>query len=403
MPKYIYTARDEKGRAVKGKLTANDGRELSERIHKLGYYLTGFKIIQESSSKTSTVRKVRMKRQEVYQFTYQLATLLDAGLPLLESLKSLSREADSERVKLITDYLSYRVESGESFKEALSFHPATFSKLYISIVGAGETTGNLSQVLSNLALLLEWQRDLRAKIGEATIYPIILSFVMVGVVFLLVGLVIPKFKPIFEQLGGELPLPTMILLNVSGFIQHGWWVILIAVFLLFFGYRFYNSTPGGRYKIDSVKLKLPIFGLLLREITLSRFAHTFSMCFEAGIDILTTLDIAKETCGNARIEKAVSSTRDSVNVGEKLALSLQITDEFPPMMVRMIGVGEQSGTLAKTLTKVSDFYDKEVTAVVKRIFVIFEPVMIVLMGVVVGGIALSIFLPMFRLAQMIGG
>jgi type II secretory pathway component PulF len=400
MQRYLYTARDEKGKIVKGTMIAENEIELAEKISRLGYFLTNYKAYEDT---TLDKKLPKMKAKEVLSFTLQLVTLIDAGLPLLEALNSLAKEAENERVQRLIDDIRYRVEGGSSFREALSFHPSTFSNLYVSIVGAGEATGRLSQVLNDLARHLEWQQELRTKIKEASTYPIILFFVMIGVVALLTVFVIPKFEPIFEQSGAQLPLPTKIILGISHFVKSFWWVILILVGAVVLGYRFYNSTERGRYNLDSFKLKLPIFGQLLRKIVLSRFTHTFSMCVRSGINLLAVLDIAKETVRNRRIEKAIEKIKESVKVGEKLATSLRITGEFPSIVVRMVAVGEQSGALSGTLEKVASFYDKEVASSMKRIFALLEPIMIVIMGVVVGGIALSMFMPLFKMVQFIGG
>jgi type IV pilus assembly protein PilC len=403
MQRYIYRARDEKGKLVRGIILADDELELANKISNLGFFLTGFKISQVSSPKPIKAKASRMNPREVLQFTFQLATLIDSGLPLLECLRDLARSEENERIQGIIDDVRYRVESGSSLKDALSAHPDSFSSLYRAIVGAGETTGKLASTLSDLAGILEWQQDLRAKIKQASVYPIILLCVMVVVVTLLTAIVIPRFAPIFEQAGMELPLLTQIVLNLSYFVRKYWFILLGGAIFLFIGYRIYSSRPGGRYRIDSLKLKLPIFGILFRKIALSRFAHTFALSFRTGVNLLTCLDIARATTGNARIQEVIARARDSVNVGEKLAASLGVSREFPPMVVRMIGVGEESGALAQTLEKVANYYDKEVASTIQRIFTLFEPIMIVLMGGIVGTIALSVFLPMFQMAEAIGG
>jgi type IV pilus assembly protein PilC len=403
MQRYLYTARDENGKIVKGVMMADDEVSLANKISQLGYFLTKYNVSQEIAGEARKLKMPHMNPKELLQFTFQLSTLIDAGLPLLEGLKDLARESEDVHIQRIIDDIRYRVESGSSLKEALMFHPRSFPKLFVAIVGAGEATGKMSQALNDLSAMMEWQQELQSKIKEAATYPIILSLVLVGVVTLLVVRVIPMFKPMFEDLGASLPLPTLIVLATSDFVRsYGIWAagaIVGLVFLL----KFYGSTPGGKYMIDGLKLKMPIFGVLVRKIVLSRFSHTFALGVKSGINLLTCLDIARETCGNSRVEKVIAKVRDSVNVGEKLATSLQMSGEFPPLVVRMISVGEASGALTQTLTKVAEFYDKEVAASVKKMFAMFEPLMIVFMGVVVGGIALSIFMPIFKMSQMIGG
>jgi len=401
MQRYLYTARDITGKITRGVIVAEDETDLARKISRLGYFLTGYKIYETPKLEK---KLPKMNAKEVLNFTVQLVTLIEAGLPLLEALDSLAKEAENERVQGLIDGIRYRVEAGSSLKEALAFHSSTFSNLYISIVGAGEATGKLSQVLNDLTRFLEWQQELKAKIMESSIYPIILFSAMVGAIGIITGLVIPKFEPIFEQLGAQLPLPTKIILEISLFVKKfGWWVGLILIVALILGYKIYNSTENGRYKLDSLKLKLPIFGKLLRKVVLSRFAHTFSMCVRSGIELLAALDIAKETVGNRRIEKAIEGIKESVNIGERLSTSLRASGEFPPIVVRMMAVGEKSGALSETVEKVASFYDKEVASSIKKIFTLFEPIMIVFMGTVVGLIALSLLMPMFKMVQSIGG
>lgn len=400
MQRYLYTARDITGKITRGVIVAEDETDLARKISRLGYFLTGYKIYETPKLEK---KLPKMNAKEVLNFTVQLVTLIEAGLPLLEALDSLAKEAENERVQGLIDGIRYRVEAGSSLKEALAFHSSTFSNLYISIVGAGEATGKLSQVLNDLTRFLEWQQELKAKIKESSIYPIILFLAMAVVIGVITGFVVPKFEPIFEQLGAQLPLPTKIILGISRFVKNFWWVGLILIVALILGYKIYNSTENGRYRLDSLKLKLPIFGKLLRKVVLSRFAHTFSMCVRSGIELLAALDIAKETVGNRRIEKAIEGIKESVNIGERLSTSLRASGEFPPIVVRMMAVGEKSGALSETVEKVASFYDKEVASSIKKIFALFEPIMIVFMGIVVGLIALSLFMPMFKMVQSIGG
>lgn len=401
MQNYIYKARDDYGRMVSGIMTAEDETDLANRISLLGCFLVRAKVTDSPSNLSA--KMPRLKPKEALNFTIHLATLLNAGVPLVAALRDLAQDAEKESIQKVIDGVRYRVESGVSFKEALSLYPASFSKLYTAVVGAGENTGKLHSCLDDLAGLLDWQMELRAKMKEAATYPIILFCVMLGVVTLLVAKVIPAFKPLFEQAGISLPLPTRIVLGASDFVTRFWYIPLGVSAILIAGYLFYNSTPKGKYRLDSLKLKLPLFGTLARKIALSRFCHTFALGLRSGVNVLTSLDFAGEVIGNARLQRSVAQARDSVNVGEKLAAAFRISGEFPPLVVRMIGVGEQAGALTQTLDKVNQFYDREVPAAIKRMFALFEPAMIIIMGIMVGGIALSIFLPVFQMAQIIGG
>ena len=401
MQNYAYIARDNYGKQVKGLMMADDEVDLANKISRLGYFLTRARVHRGTAEEKLKI--ARIKPKAVLNFTIHLATLIDAGLPLLDGLRDLARDAEDEDAQRLIDDIRHRVESGASLREALSFHPGSFSKLYTAIVGAGENTGKLAPVLNSLASLLEWQMDLKAKVVEAATYPLILFCVMVAVVSLLVIRVIPTFEPMFKEVGAALPLPTQIILGVSSFVRQFWYVVLTALVLLVIGFKFYGRTKAGRYHLDSLKLKLPLFGILLRKVALSRFCHTFALALKSGVNVLSALDMAGEVVGNNRIERSVLEARDAVNVGEKIASSLQVSGEFPSVVIRMIGVGEQSGSLTETLNKVCQFYDREVPAAIKKMFALFEPIMIVVMGAAVGGIALAIFLPMFQMAQLIGG
>lgn len=403
MQNYAYKARDTYGKIVRGTMMADDEINLANKISNLGYFLVDQKIISEEKAADATRKLSRMKPKELLNFTYQLATLLDAGVPLIEALRDLARDEPKENLQKIIDSLRYNVEAGSSLKDALSTQPSSFPTLYTSIVGAGENTGKLSICLNDLAVLLDWQMELGAKVKEAATYPIILFCVMLGVVAVLVLKTIPTFEPIFKELGASLPPPTQFVLDLSHFARKTWYIILGAGILLVIGYKFYGSNPKGRYWLDSLKLKLPLVGELLRKITLSRFCHTLSLTLRSGTNILTALDLASGVVGNSRIQRLVLKARDAVNVGEKLGTSFQVSGEFPPMVIRMIKVGEQSGDISQSLDKVNHFYDREVPATIKKMFAFFEPAMIVFMAVVVGGIAIAIFLPMFKMAEVIGG
>jgi len=402
MQKFNYTARDEGGKVVKGEMLAESELELGSKISKMGYYLTGYKLNKGPVRLKGPSKRYHLKIGDVLRFTFQLATLIDAGLPLLEGLKDMARESQDERMQTIIDDIRYRVEAGETMEGALSYHPTSFPQLYRAIIGAGEATGKLGQVLHDLTVLLEWQAELNSKITEAATYPIILTTVMIGVVTLLVVRVIPMFTPIFEELHSTLPLPTQIVLGVSYVVRNYWYVFIGVIVGSIFAYKAYVSTTVGRFNADSIKLKIPLVGNLIRKIALSRFVHTFALSFRAGINLLTCLDIAKKTTGNVRLERAIGNARDSVNVGEKLAASLQVSGEFPQMVIRMIAVGEQTGSLTNSLLKIAEYYDKEVASAVRKIFTSFEPIMIVTMGAVVGGIAMSIFMPMFQMVEKLG-
>ncbi|HAH19519.1 MAG TPA: hypothetical protein DCL49_01285 [Candidatus Omnitrophica bacterium] len=400
MQTYSYTASDSVGKILHGVIPAENDLDLANKVSGLGHYLIRAKVVANPVKVNYRLRRIKPKG--VLSFTIHLHALLDSGAHLSSALGDLARDSETEDTRKLIEDIRLRVEGGTSLRESLSYHPKSFPKIYTAVVGAGESTGKLLSALKDLIGLLEWQMELRSKMIEAAVYPLTLIFAMVGVVILLVVKVIPIFEPLFAQGGISLPWPTRVVLGISSFIRNFWYLCLAAPVLLAGGYKFYYSTSGGKYVLDDLKLKLPVLGGLLRKVALSRFCRTFAISLKSGLTVLSALDIAEEVVGNIRLERSVAKARDSVNIGEKISTSLQATGDFPPLIVRMISVGEQSGSLPEALDKVNLFYDREVPATIKTMFTFFEPVMIVVIGVVVGGIAISVLLPMFQLAQVVG-
>jgi type IV pilus assembly protein PilC len=403
MANYSYLARDDAGKQVKGVMSAETELDLANRLRTMGYFLTSVKSAAKISKKDEA-KGGHLNQVEVLNFTNQISISLEAGVPLLTVLKDLGINTQQKNLKYVVEDIAHRVESGCTFKEALAMHPHSFNKLFISIIGAGESTGKLSFALNDLAKLIDWQLDLEAKMKEASIYPIILFVAMIGVVTVLMAMVIPKFEPMFNDLNVELPLATQIVMGASKI----WWVPFVVIGIAAGVWISIGMTPKGRYQLDKFKLTLPIVGDLLTKISLSRFCHTFSLALRSGVNVFNALGIASEVTGNSFIESSVSKARDYVNVGEKISTSMELSGKdsgckFPDIVIRMINVGEQSGSLAETLDKVNNFYDKEVPSTVKKLFSLMEPLMILIMGIVVGGIALSVFLPLTKLISAVGG
>ncbi len=403
MANYSYKARDDAGKLVKGVMSAENELDLANRLRNMGYFLTSIKSVMVINKKEGA-KGGHLNQVEVLNFTNQLAISLEAGVSLLTVLKDLMINTPEKKVKNVVEDITHRVESGCTFREALASHPHSFSKLFISIIGAGESTGKLSFVLNDLAKLIEWQLELEAKMKEASIYPIILFSAMIGVVTVLMAMVIPKFEPMFKELNVELPLATQIVLGASKL----WWIPFLIFGAVAGFWIIIGLTPKGRYQLDKFKLSLPVIGDLLTKMSLSRFCHTFSLALRSGVNVFNALGMASEVTGNSFIEASVSKARDYVNVGEKISTSMELAGnysgcKFPNIVIRMISVGEQSGSLADTLDKVNQFYDKEVPSTVKKMFSLMEPLMILIMGIVVGGIALSVFLPLTKLVSAVGG
>ena len=403
MPTYNYSARDFSGHKITDILQAKDEAELNERLRRMGYIVTRVKVVKEGTAESSSNRPEKMGAKALLNFTIYLSSLLNAGVPLLPSLSSLSKGAEDQRVQRVINELHQRVKSGSSLKEAMSDNPAAFPKLYTAILGAGESSGELGKTLDSLAGYLEWQMDLRSKVKEAATYPIILFSVMILAITILMLRVVPTFEELFAEIGTGLPLPTQIILGVSAFMKQFWHILLLGIGGLILVYKLYRRTSLGHYNIDSWRLKLPLFGPIFKKVALSRFCHTMSLSLASGVNLLSALDSGAEVVGNERLSQSIIKAKKSVNVGEKLAFSLSINKEFPSIIITMIRVGEESGNLPQAFAKVNQFYDKEVPAAIKKFFALLEPSMIIFMGVVVGGIALSVILPLVKLVGSIGG
>ena len=405
MLNFVYKARDDSGKLVKGVLAAEDETDLFNRLKTMGYFLTSSKAsFTVPKAQSAAKEQGHFSQIELLNFTTQVAISLDAGIPLLTVLKDLGSNSSKKTVKFIVEDLARKVESGCTFKEALAAHPKSFSLLFVSIVGAGESTGKLAFVIEDLSKIIEWQLDLKSKVKEASIYPVILFTAMVGVVTVLMATVIPKFKDMFTELDVELPLATKLVLAASKV----WWVPLVTIIIAVIVWVLISLKPKGRYQLDKFKLKIPVMGDLLTKIALSRFCHTFALGLRSGVNVFNALGIASEVTGNIYLAQSVAKAKDYVNVGEKISTALVMSSKdaggkFPDIVIRMINVGEQTGNLANTLDKVNQYYDKEVPAAVKKIFALIEPVMILFMGVVVGGIALAVFLPLTKLISAVGG
>ena len=409
MANYVYRARDVQGQPFNGMIAAENAVDLANRMAKEGFVLTQAREVSQEEAAMrhrrmpTSRRAVKLKQKEVLLFTTSLATFLNAGLPLLEGLQSLSQSETHARSRALMEDLVRRLQAGHSMTGALAAHPKSFSPLYLALIDAGETTGKLDIIFNELATILEWELELQARIREAATYPIILLLAMVSVVTLLLVKVIPVFAPVFSEAGIELPLPTRILLAVSGLAARSWLPAVVTVVCAVIAYKVIHRTNVGGAALDGLKLRLPLFGELLRKIALSRLFYTLRLSLQAGINVLEALRLSSNVMGNLWLSRAITQTERAIRIGHDLQVALAQTKVFPPLVLRLVAVGEQSGALVQCLEKVTQVYDKEVPSEIKRMFAAMEPLMIIIMGVVVGGIALCLFLPLFKLVGVIGG
>lgn len=416
MAEFTYQARNNAGKQVSGTVSAQNESDalgelrrqnlvvvsLAEKAGKragAGWNLDMFRGGKTTSGKA---RRARVKLQDMIIFTRQLATMLSAGIPLLECLEILAEQTEDMGFKAVIDQMVEDVRSGSDFSQALGKHPRCFTNIYVNMIKAGEASGQLDEILVRLAEYQEATAALRAKIRGAMTYPSVSLVLIFSITIFLLVFIIPKFQEIFTGMSIELPRPTRIVLAVSSFMTNQWYVWVFGAVGFFFGVTAYGKTPGGRRQIDWFKLRVPIFGPLFKKVSISRFARTFATLIQSGVPILGALEIVAQTAGNKVIEDAVIEAATSVRQGDTLANPLSKSGVFPPMVTRMISIGEKSGALESLLEKISEFYDQQVSSTVEQLTSLIEPIMIGVMGVVVGGMVLAIFLPIFELTKKVG-
>jgi type IV pilus assembly protein PilC len=395
-----------KGRSPTGEILS--GEYVTENKQELVAYLRKRKIIVTSlreKSKDVNIRlpfKKKINVKDLGVFTRQFSTMINAGLPMVQCLDILSAQADKPQFKKIVSTVTSDVEGGATLAEALGKHPV-FSQLYVNMVEAGEAGGILDQILNRLAVYLEKAEALQRKVKSAMTYPTVVAVVALGATTFMLMFIIPTFARMFTDFGGQLPLPTKIVLGLSNFLRSQWYVLALSVGGAVFAFKRFYATDAGKMKIDTIALKVPVLGAVLRKAAIARFTRTLGTLVSSGVPILAGLDITARTAGNKVVEKAIYSTRESISQGDTIAEPLRQSGVFPPMVTQMIGVGEQTGALDEMLEKIASFYDSEVDTAVEQLTSIIEPVMIVIMGVIVGGMLISMYLPRFKLINVISG
>jgi type IV pilus assembly protein PilC len=353
----------------------------------------------------TTAPKLRLgggiRTRDIVILTRQFATMINAGLPLVQALDILAQQTENKALADVTRSVVYDVESGHTLADALRQHPKAFSDLYVNMVAAGEAGGILDTILLRLAQFLEKNDAIIRKVKGAMVYPAVIVAVAVTAIAVLLIFVIPTFETMFASVNLELPLPTRIVIGASSLLQHYWWAIIGGIALFVFGVYRYYKTDGGRLQIDTLLLKVPVLGDLIRKSAVSRFTRTLGTLISSGVSILEGLEITARTAGNMVVHNAVMESRASIAGGETIAAPLQKSRVFPPMVISMIAVGEQTGGLDEMLSKIADFYDEEVDAAVSALLSLMEPIMIVVLGVVVGGMVVAMYLPIFDMVNAV--
>lgn len=427
MPKFSYVAMDQKGKEQKGTIEVASQNEAIGRVKEMGLFPTRIvevdKVKEAPQKKGKAAGKAagkkgglnvniniqipglsgRVKSKVLTTFTRQLATLVDAGLPLLRGLRVLEKQERNPTLKSILGDLALSIEGGSTFSEALAQHPKVFNRLFVNMVKAGELGGVLEVVLTRLAEFMEKAQKIKGKVIAAMFYPVAVLVVAVGILILLMVKVVPQFKTVFEGMSMQLPGFTVFVLGVSEIVKNnilGTLGALFGVWLLFF---LFTRTKFGRRVWDKVKLKMPVIGQVVSKVAISRFTRTLGTLISSGVPILQALTIVKETAGNVIISNAINSVHESVKEGETITAPLEASGVFPPMVISMVDVGEQTGALPEMLLKIADNYDEEVDNAVAAMTSLLEPVMIIFLAVVVGSIVIAMFLPLIEMMNQVGG
>ena len=400
MPVFQYTAKNSTtGQILKGSYDAPNRDELIGHLRKN-------RLLLVSLREPSRDIKIRLPgggvgTRDVVIFTRQFATMINSGLPLVQSLNILAAQTGNQKLKETTKSVVFDVEAGNTLADAFGKHPSVFPPLYVNMVAAGEAGGILDTILLRLATFLEKNDKLIRKVKSAMIYPAVIFSVAMGAIVILLVFVIPVFQEMFSSVAMELPLPTRIVIGLSDFLQSFWWAIILGVGLLVFGMKRFYATIPGRRRIDGFLLAFPVLGDVLRKSAVSRFTRTLGTLISSGVSILDGLEITAKTAGNAVIQDAIMASRSSIAGGDTIAAPLEKSGVFPPMVISMIAVGEQTGGLDEMLSKIADFYDDEVDIAVGGLLSLMEPVMILFLGVIVGGMIIAMYLPIFGMMQTI--
>lgn len=399
MPLFEYTARNLKGDLVKDRVDLPTKDDVVAHLRK--NRLVVVQVRQAPRAVSMPRLGGRVKTRDVVVFTRQFATMINAGLPLVQALDILAQQTENKTLAGVTRQVVYDVESGQTLADALRKHPKAFSDLYVNMVAAGEAGGILDTILVRLAQFLEKNDAIVRKVKGAMVYPAVILTVAVVAVAVLLIFVIPTFQNMFASVNLDLPLPTRIVIGASNILKSYWWAIIGIIGVTVFAITRYYKTAPGRLQIDGLMLRFPILGDVLRKSAVSRFTRTLGTLISSGVSILDGLEITARTAGNMVIHNAVMESRQSIASGDTIAAPLQRSKVFPPMVISMIAVGEQTGGLDEMLSKIADFYDEEVDAAVGTLLSLMEPIMIVVLGVIVGGMVVAMYLPIFDMVNAV--
>jgi len=401
METYIWTGRTMDGKRQKGELIAKSKDEVIATLRKQNILVTSVAARAKKLSINFSLGS-GVKDKDIVVFTRQFATMIDAGLPLIQCLDILAKQTPNKTFAAAINTIRQDVEAGSTYADALRKHPKIFNDLYVNMVAAGELGGILDTILNRLSKYIEKNMKLKRQIKSALVYPSTIVAVAVAVIVVLLVWVIPIFSKMFADFGGTLPAPTRVVIGASNFMRRNIFIMGGIVGAVIFALYRYYKTQNGRRTIDRLLLHLPVFGMLFRKISVAKFTRTLGTLISSGVPILDGLDIVAKTAGNKIVEEALHTTKQSISEGKTLAEPLENTQVFPPMVVQMIAVGETTGALDAMLGKIADFYDEEVDSTVGNLTALLEPMLMIFLGVVIGSIVVAMYLPIFKMAGTIG-
>ncbi|HOJ86194.1 MAG TPA: type II secretion system F family protein [Elusimicrobiales bacterium] len=392
---FTYKAKDSKGKVVEGDIEASSQFDAISKLKS-----QKLSVINISQTKKKKLKGGKVSSKDIVIFSRQLSTLVSSGVPIIQSLSILESQAENKNFAQVIATIKKDIEGGLSISDAMAKHPKVFSELYVSMIRAGELGGILDTILDRLSSYLESAAALRDKVKSALMYPMIVGGIAVVITVFLIIFVIPIFKNIFQGFGAELPLITRIVIGASDFMKYNIIYILLALGGGFYGVKRYIKTEKGRMKFDSIILKLPVFGIILKKVAIAKFSRTLGTLIKSGVPILQGLETVAKTSGNKVIEEIILGSMKSIREGGKISEPLKKNDVFPSMVVQMIAVGEETGSLDNMLFKIADFYDQEVDSAVKGLTSMIEPLVMVFMGTVIGFIVIAMFIPMFQMGEI---
>lgn len=401
MASFVWQGISLSGKRVSGVVEADSKADVLKNLRKQKIRIT---LVQEQTAKPGLFsRKKRIRVKDLALFTRQFATMISAGLPLIQCLEVLTQQMDNPELRVVVRRVTQRIEGGATLNEALRDHPGVFNELFTSMVEAGETGGILDTILERLATHLEKMEALIRKVKGAMTYPMVVFSVSMGATAFMLLFLIPRFAQMFTDFGGELPLPTRIVMGASDLLQHYGWLLIVLGVVGFIAFKRYRATYNGALRVDGYLLRFPVIGQVVRKGAVSRFARTLGTLLSSGVPLLDGLNVTARAAGNRVVSDAVQQIRASVTGGSTLAEPMRATGVFPPMVTQMVSVGEETGRLDEMLSKLADFYDDEVDSAVDSLTAVIEPVMIVIMGLIVGGMLIAMYLPMFKLISVVSG